>query len=67
MGLPARVLGHAQEARFPLPADLEDPSVLRVVLEAPAQADGTAGAAREAPPCTIVAGRSGGSLRAERP
>jgi fibronectin type 3 domain-containing protein len=67
MGLPARVLGHAQDARFALPADLEDPSVLRVVLEAPSQTDGTAGAAHEAPPCTIVAGSSGGALRAERP
>lgn len=67
MGLPARVLGYAQDARFPLPADLDDPAQIHVVLEAVAQGDGTGQTAREAPPCAITARSTGGPLRAERP
>jgi fibronectin type 3 domain-containing protein len=58
MGLPSRVLGFADaEPRFALPADLDDPVRLQVVLE---------GSAREAPPCAISAARVNGQLRARR-
>jgi fibronectin type 3 domain-containing protein len=62
MGLPPRVLGFATgEPRFALPADLDDPAHLSVVLESAGPT-----AAREAPRCAITATRSGGELRAAR-
>ena len=61
MGLPARVLGFADGPRFALPADLDAPVRLSVVLEG-SDAHGP----REAPACAISATRSGGELRAAR-
>jgi len=64
MGLPARVLGYSQDARFSLPADLASSTRIHVVLEALPQADGTAPATRQAPPCSIAAHRP---MQAEQP